>query len=778
MSIDLGTPQLSAGLVGRELDLMGIQGRLQDRAVRLATLTGPAGVGKSRLAAEAAHGLAAEFPGGVRSVDLPACASPDAAVEAVAGAVAAGAAAAAAAVARAQSHPGGADPLRFLLILDGVEHLTGVLAPAVAEHLAAQPALTVLATGQQALRIYGERVVPVAPLAPPGPLAEPEVADVQENPAVQLFTRRAHEVNPEFTLTAENVESVVAVCNLLEGVPLVLELAAWRLRLFPLRELHAWLVRGGDSHLSGPVDAPARQRSVLAMAEWSCRGLSERQRTLLGHLAVFEGGATLATAEKVTPLAPGESAEAIEALLDRNLLSLTEHPRADSRLTMSRTIRTYGLALLADSGAERSARQAHARHYQGLLHTLDGRFNGSEQRRWLRAAAVEHENVLAALAHLRDEGDLRGRAALAAASLRPWLVRGELKEGLRWFDTTAQALQEEQKTQNAQDAQDEELLRMRARLHDGAGCLAAALGDHDGASHRHRRAVALYKQLRDPRQGARASARMGLAYFHCGDRAVGQSLLSAARATLEAQGDTAGSAEAATALAEALAAGPAEEVRALLDRAVRIHRQSGEVRDLARTLLAVARAALRENDEEAARSALRESLRLFDSVDERTELPAALEEFALLIQSAAGQPQRATRLLAAAESLRRRTGAKVPDDHWDRVQEAVTGLRRQLGWTVFATAWVEGLRLRPEAMAGEALAAVGTGRHEDRGEAAVLTPRQLQVALLVAEGLTNRQIAGRLEIAEWTVVNHVRHVMRKLGCNSRVQVAWAVGRRN
>ncbi|MFD9305789.1 ATP-binding protein [Streptomyces sp. NPDC060048] len=788
MSNDLGTSPLSAELVGRELDLMGIQGRLQDPAIRLATLTGPAGTGKSRLAAEAARALAGEFPGGIRSVDLPACASPDAALEAVAGAVAAGAAAAAVAPAQARSGDGTA-PGRFLLILDGTEHLTGRLAPAVAQHLSAHASLTVLATGQQALRIYGERVVPVAPLPPPGPLLEPEVADVQDNPAVQLFTRRAHEVNPEFTLTAENVEAVVAICNLLEGVPLVLELAAWRLRLFPLRELHAWLVRGGDSHLSGPVDAPARQRSVLAMAEWSCRGLSDQQRTLLGYLSVFERGATLATAEKVTPLAPGETAEAIEALLDRNLLSMTEHPRAESRLTMSRTIRTYGLALLAESGEERSARQAHARHYRGLLHTLDGRFSGSEQVRWLRTAAAEHENVLAALAHLQEEGDLRGRAALVAASLRPWLVRGELKEGLRWFDTTAQALQEEQNAQGAPAGAtghhagadgplDEELLRMRARLHDGAGCLAAALGDHDGASHRHRRAVALYKQLRDPRQGARASARMGLAYYHCGDRAVGQSLLSAARAGLEAQGDTAGSAEAATGLAEALAAGPAEEVRALLDRAVRIHRQSGEVRDLARTLLAVARSALREGDEDAAQSALRESLRLFDSIDERTELPAALEEFALLIQSSAGQPQRATRLFAAAEALRRRTGAKVPDDHWNRVQEAVTGLRRQLGWTVFATAWVEGLRLRPRSMAGEALAAVGPGRAEDRGEAAVLTPRQLQVALLVAEGLTNRQIAGRLGIAEWTVVNHVRHVMRKLGCNSRVQVAWAVGRRN
>ncbi|MER7763417.1 LuxR C-terminal-related transcriptional regulator [Streptomyces sp. NPDC097619] len=783
MSTDLGTPLLSDGLVGRELDLMGVQGRLQDPSIRLTTLTGPGGIGKSRLAAEAARSLAHEFPGGIRTLDLPALTTPPAAGPAPEDPAGDLAGVLADAVSRAlpETAPAG----RFLLVLDGVEHLTALLAPLVAEHLADNPWLTVLATGQQVLRIYGERVVPVAPLAPPGPLLEPEVADVQENPAVQLFTRRAHEVNPEFTLTAENVEAVVAICNLLEGVPLVLELAARRLRLFPLQELHAWLGRGGDSHLSGPVDVPARQRSVLAMAEWSCRGLTTEQRSLLGRLAVFERGTTLATAEKVSPLPPAETAEAIEALLDRNLLALAEQPRADSRLTMSRTIRTYGLAQVEETGDGPAARAAHARHYRKLLHTLDGRFQGSEQRRWLRAAAVEHENVLAALRHLREEGDLRGRAALVAASLRPWLVSGELREGLRWFDSTAQALHAEQTARGEEAPEDEELLRLSARLHDGAGCLAAALGDHDGASHRHRRAVALYKRLRDPRKGARASARMGLAYFHCGDRAVGQSLLSAARATLEAQGDTAGSAEAATGLAEALTAGGTpdskearEEVRGLLDRAVRIHRQSGEIRDLARTLLVSARAALQDEDEETAQTALRESLRLFDSIDERTELPAALETFALIIQSTAGQPQRATRLFAAAESLRRRTGAKVPDGHWNRVQEAVTGLRRQLGWTVFATAWVEGLRLRPGAMAAEALAAVGPGRAEDRGEAAVLTPRQLQVALLVAEGLTNRQIAGQLSIAEWTVVNHVRHVMRKLGCNSRVQVAWAVGRRH
>ncbi|MFF1378842.1 ATP-binding protein [Streptomyces sp. NPDC058308] len=779
MSTDLQTLQPTAELVGRELDLVAVQGRLQDPAARLITLTGTGGVGKSRLAAEAARGVAELFPGGIHPLDLPACPDLETALARI-----------------AQIVRGATAPT--LLLLDGVEHLAGGLAPALAGHLAATPALTVLATGQEVLRLYGERVVPVPPLPTPGPLLEPDVADVQDNPAVRLFICCAHEANPQFALTAENVEAVVDICNLLEGVPLVLELAARRLRLYPPQELRAWLRRGGDSHLPGPVDVPPRQRSTLAIADWSCRGLSQDQRLLLARLALFQGGLTLATAEKVSPLGAGETAVALEALLDRNLLTLEENPHTDSRLTMSRTLRAYGLALLdaAGPGQAGAARQAHARFYQKLLHTLEDRFHGSEQQRWLRAAAAEHDNVLAALHHLTDAHDQRAphrtgaahprggrlererpaalleRAALVTACLCPWLIRGELTQGLRWFDSTERALHDEE------GEEDEERLRARARLSTGAGVLAAALGDYDGAAHRQRRAVEAYKRLRDPGAGALAAARRGYALFRCGDRAAGQSLLSAARTTLNVQGDTAGSAEAATALAEVLlAGGESTPARALLERAERIQRQNGAIRDLARTLRVTARLCLHAGDESAARAALRESISLYDSIDERTELPAVLDTFALLLLRTAGQPQRAARLLAAAQALRARTGAGSDGADRDQLPGAAAELRRQLGRTVFASAWAEGLRLRPAAMAAEALAVAEPGRAEERSEAGALTPRQLQVALLVADGMTNRQIAHQLDIAEWTVVNHVRHVMRKLGCNSRVQVAWAVGRR-
>ncbi|MEK8108280.1 hypothetical protein NKG94_31420 [Micromonospora sp. M12] len=242
-------------LVGREMELLAIEGKLLDPTVRLITLVGAGGVGKSRLAVEASRAVSDEFARGVRVVDVAAGPSAEAVSTLVSQ------------VAADLSGDG-----RALVVVDGIEHRTKELARLVAGQLALDPGLTVLATGQQALRIYGERVVPVAPMTPPGPIVGPDVADVQDNPAVLLFSQRAHEVNPDFTLTAENVDAVLDICNLLEGVPLALEMAATRLRLFPVLELRSWLQRGGDSILAGPVDVPDRQRSIRAVAEWSCRG--------------------------------------------------------------------------------------------------------------------------------------------------------------------------------------------------------------------------------------------------------------------------------------------------------------------------------------------------------------------------------------------------------------------------------------------------------------------------------------------------------------------------
>jgi predicted ATPase/DNA-binding CsgD family transcriptional regulator len=761
-----------AALVGREMETVVLAGRLADPAARLLTLTGPGGVGKSRLA-QAAVEQAAECFGVVRTVDLTRAAD-------------AGEAARAAAVAARAIRESAGDGVRTLLVLDGCDHHGRVLASAVAELLTDDGALTVLATCQEPLRVYGEGLMPVAPLPvpqlgpahPPGqapfagqaPLAgwEGDPQLVQDVPSVALFVRRARDVDPGFALTAENVAAVAGLCVLLEGLPLAIELAAGRLRLFPPHVLLTRLRHRSTVLTGGPVDADERHRSLDALAAWSCRGLDADQRALIEELAVHERGFGLSTVERASPLARAATETVLETLLDRNLVTVVEQEQGEPRFAVPEPVRSHLLTALEEGRAE-AARDRHAEHYQRLVAAVQPRLAGTEQERWLRLLAAEHANVVAALRRLRERGEYEAVAAVVTACRKPWLVQGRLREGLEWCDHTADG--------EGSGALPEPL---RARLVDLSGVFADALGDHADAVQRHTRALALCKRLGDRKQTALVSARLGAALTRAGDHQRAQATLAPALAALESLGAAASAAEAATALAAALRAqGDERRARDLLDRALETYRRVRDSRGLGTALREVAAVAEDAEDLDAADRALRESLRLFDTIGELSELPSSLEAFALLLlRTSPGQQPRVVRLLAAADGLRRSIGAVVPEDRAGVVQETLEVLRGRLHWTGFATAWAEGMRLSAPAAVAEALAAPDPARRVEQPapEAQPLTPRQVQVAMLVAEGLTNRQIAGQLNISEWTVINHVRQVMRRLGCTSRVQVAWSVGR--
>lgn len=724
-------------LVGREMETVVLAGRLRDPSVRLLTLTGPAGVGKSRLAAEAAAG-AADFFDEVRFVDLAREALPERA-------------------------PAG----HVLLVLDGCDQPDVPPVAGIGELIASNDRLVVLATGQEPLRVYGERLLPVAPLPVPETLAEPDVQEVQDVPSVALFIRRARDADPGFALTAENVAAVAEICALLEGLPLAVELAAGRLRLFPPHVLLARLRHRTTILAGGPVDAPERHRSLTALARWSCRRLDSEQRAHLEQLAVFERGFGLAMLVRVG------AEDVLEPLIDKNLLTVVDQEQGEPRFAVPEPVRSYLLTALDESGGLDAALDRHAGEYQRLVTATEPRLAGTEQEKWLGVLAAESGNISAALRRLRARGDREAVAALVTACRQPWLVQGRLREGLDWCDSLA----EDGTADGGAGALPEPV---RARLVDLSGSFTSALGDPDLAVRRHRRALALCKRLGDRRQGALVTARMGMALLLLGDPPGAQAALAPALVTLESLGAAGPAAEAATALAGALRVqGETRKGKEVLDRALDAYRRIRDPRGLATALRESAAYAEDGEDLDAAGRALRESLRLYDSIGERTELPATLESFALLLLRASpGQQPRAVRLIAAADALRRSFGGKVPDERWGVLEEALAGLRERLHWTGFATAWAEGLRLTPCAAVAEALAAAVPAPHAERESPAAqpLTPRQVQVAMLVSEGLTNRQIAGQLGISEWTVVNHVRQVMRRLNCTSRVQVAWSVGR--
>ncbi|WP_404954861.1 ATP-binding protein [Streptomyces sp. 147326] len=754
-----GTTAVSPGpvteLVGRELEAAALRERLRDPSVRLVTVTGRAGVGKSRLAVEVVREIGGEFArvtaldpaaGGTELPDLPGLPEPP--------------------EAPGPSGPSGPSG-RMLVVLDGCDHEARPAAATAAEALSADPRVVVLATAVEPLGVYGEQLLPLAPLPVPGPRRGPaggaaDPHEVRQAASVALFVRRARDADPSFALTEENAGAVAEICTRLGGLPLAVELAARRLRLFPPHLLAARL-RGRTTILAGgPANAPERHRSLAALAEWSCRGLDDGARALLGRLSVYEPGFGLSAA--------GLSAEAaVETLLDRGLLAVVGEEQGELRLAVPEPVRSHCRAELADSGREGAVLDAHAERYRLLVTTSLPGLRGTGQERLLRELAAEGANVSGALRRLRERDDSETAAALVLGCRLPWLAQGRLREGLQWCDETVEA---------GGAALPE---AVRARLADMSGVFALALGDPQEAVRRHRHALALGKSVGDRRQNALASARLGAALLRAGDPAGARAVLVTALNALESMGVTGGAAEAAGSLAAVLRAeGDRRKAQELLDRSVETFRRIRDGRGLAGALRTEAALALEGDEPDRADRALRESVRLYGAFGERTELPGALEEFSLLLlRTAPAQRPRAVRLLAAADTLRGETGAEVPDEWRSAAERARTELSARLGWTDFAVAWAEGVRMPVPAAVAEALSAPAPSRRAAAGtapEAQSLTPRQVQVALLVSEGMTNRQIAAKLDISEWTVVNHVRHVMRRLGCSSRVQVAGAVGR--
>ncbi|WP_326846983.1 ATP-binding protein [Streptomyces kaniharaensis] len=749
----------TAGPIGREADLLALDGRLHDPGIRLITLIGPAGVGKSRLAEHAARAARGAFRA-VATPDLGSTDDPAASAERIAraaralrGTSDAGPGRHAGTTGQDAGSTGTDEPAgRRLLVLDGCDHDGRPDPAALAALLDAEPGLTVLATALRPLGLYGEQLVPVGPLAVPGDEVGDSPDELLRVPSVALFVRRAAQARPGFALTEENATAVADLCRLLEGLPLAVELAAGRLRLFQPQELLDQLRRAGVSSLAGgPAYAPARHRSLAALAQWHCAGLDPSELALLERLAVHVGGFAASAVER-------PDAAAFESLLDHGVVTV-----AGPRFVVPEPVRSNCLALL-----DGSVRDQHAERYQQLVAAAAPRLAGTEQAHWLGVLAAEGPNIEAALDRFQERGAHQAAAATAVACLESWLARGLLREGLDRYDRLA-----------ATTGLPEQLT---AQLTDASGTLALALGDPADAAERHRQAQAAGRRAGDRRLVALATARLGSAQLAAGDLPAARAALESALAAQESMGAAGQAARTATALARTLRAqGQLRPAVAALERALTGARRTRDGRGLAQALHLAAAVATDRGDHAEADRHLRECLALHRTNGERTELPTALESFALLTLAAAPTQQpRVVRLIAAATRLRQCLGTAPDTPTGTALDEALGGLRARLGWTGFTVAHAEGLRLDPAEAVLEALSAPEAGRPakeaEDKDQQQ-LTPRQLQVAMLVSEGLTNRQIAERLGLSEWTAVNHVRQVMRRLGCTSRVQVAWSLGRR-
>ena len=428
-------PVPATPLLGREQETAAVEELVTGEAVRLVTLTGPGGVGKSRLMVEAARQLGPGFADGARFVALASVSATDLVAAAIAAGL--GLNTSARLITDLESY---LRPRRLLLALDNFEQVMGA-APLLAELLGAAPGLVVLATSRTVLRLSGEHEFPVPPLPVPPAGPDHDPADLQRYASVSLFVERAHAVARGFELTDANAGAVAEICRRLDGLPLAIELAAARIRLLPPQALASRLDQRFSLLTGGARDLPERQRTLRNTLDWSYGLLSAGEQAVFARLGVFAGPFSLPAAEAVCSPGegqggPGQVIEMLGSLVDSSLVG-AETRGDEPRFSLLETIRDYALERLAGGGGWMQAHDRHAAYFQALAEPSDAELAGPGQLPWVGRLETEHDDLLAAMSWLVDQGHIDQATHLFLMSWRFWWLRGHLAELARPGDDIA-----------------------------------------------------------------------------------------------------------------------------------------------------------------------------------------------------------------------------------------------------------------------------------------------------------------------------------------------------
>ena len=587
---------------------------------RLVTLTGPGGTGKTRMGLHLARELGIELDDGAVFVPLAAVTDPSLAPAAIASALDIALSGGDSARQVVLDH---LRDRRLLLVLDNVEQVMGV-AGFVAEILAQCPRVLLLVTSRERLNIRGERELPLPPLALPGRVgstrdpreAFPDLAAVQQSPAVQLFLDRARQVKPELVLTEENAGAIAEICFRLDGLPLALELAAARARLLTPAAMLERLDRRLDLLSKGARDLPDRQRTMRNTIAWSYDLLSPEEQQVFAGLGVFAGGVSLEDAETVLL---GEcdidaDIDVFESLADKSLLRIVGDDTP--RLMMFETIRDFAQEMLASTPLNRELRERHACHYLELAEEAEPHLGGRAQSAWLRRLDIEQANLRAAIAWLRTGDHPQDALRLGAALWRFWWLRGDTRQDRVLLESLLAEVP-------CADS------HLRAQALNGAGVLADSAGDWEGAARLHTESLRLFRELGDLHGVAWTLNNLGVVELNRGHLEAAQALLEENLAVAEQAGAEASIATALNDLGQ-IAHYQEDHDRAidLLTRGLERFRALGDDTHMARALNNLGTITGERGDLEEACALLAESLALHRAVGDRQGIASTLNNLA------------------------------------------------------------------------------------------------------------------------------------------------------
>ncbi len=767
---DAGLPSPADLFVGRDGELAAVSRMLAHTQTRLVTLTGPPGIGKTRLAVACASAYAQRSGCAAVFVDLAPVRDPALVMAELAQAV-------------GVEPRGGMDLTgqlaaalgdeERLVVLDNCEHVLAA-APDVGQMLAACPRLRVLATSRERLRLSAEQEFPVPPLAMPAPADVADLGGLAANPSVALLLDRARRTNPSFDLTSANALLLASVCVRLEGLPLAIELAAARLKVLTPGEMLFRLGSRMEVLAGSTRDVPVRQRALRNAIAWSYDLLDPGERAVFRRLSVFAGGWTLADLASVCAVSNGDVLAVVESLLDKSLIRRLPGDEETAEFSMLESLREYAAEQLASQAETEEMRARHAGHYAGRAAQFEAALGLPEERTWIRWVLRHHVDLRSALDYCLGAGQDAWALSLATALGWYHYTRGDLGQGQALVDRVL----------SLDPGQHDPAVMTDDAMADGlagalivAGVLAWATGEADRSQDLLLRALERSEERADMRRAAIACAFLGTLARVGGEWDASADWHRRAEAGFRDGGNTQGVAWARHDLGLlARDHGDLESAAELLRASLRDFRELDYPWALAWSAWGLGTTLSAQGRLEEARPLLAEALRSYTEVNDPRGVAHCLEALAW-IASEQAHYESAARLIGAAAALRAREAVRPPDTEHARNSAVERVIAQALG-PQDADRLIHAGRTMPAQQAADLAMAVASGAapgDPDRTQQVPLTPRERQVAALVASGRTNRQIGRVLGISEKTAEVHLHHVMSKLDVRSRAEVAaWAV----